>query len=173
MAYQNQFQSHFPAINQAMSTPPQVGTSGAGTGNVTSISRGIGFGSVGPDLSGLSADELQQIQSNMSRLTYSLPAGGYRFNDEPGGANSYYSKYGGSNPAANSLASSTYGFLGSLPTRTYGTAALENLYRSTGMTPAQGPSLNSMLGGQWGGPYQVQSSRFTSTPRSGGSIGWG
>ena len=123
------------------------------TGNPVARSVGTGFGSIGPDFSGLPASTIQGIMSDLGRLTYSLDAGGYRLNDANYTGN--LGAWHGSDPNANRLAASTYGAIGNLPTRTYGTLALERLYQTTGQKPAQGPSLTSRLGQPWQGPFTM------------------
>lgn len=125
---------------------------GTGSGRVSATSTGTGFGTLGPDLSGLPPDQLRSIMGNLGRLTYNLQGGGYRFNDV---------NYAGNLPgnftddAANRLASQTYGRLGSLPTRTYGSLALERLYQSSGIRPSQGPSLTQRLGQPYQGSWTM------------------
>lgn len=156
------YTSHFPAVNQQMSsglagtgTMINSGIKGAGTGAVGSTSTGVGFGTVAPDLSKANSFDINQFTTGLSKLTYSAPGGGYLFSKDAGNANSFYNKFGGSDPGANSLASQLYGWLGSLPTRTYGTAALEKFYNSGMSTPASGPSFNERLGKPWQGPFSI------------------
>jgi hypothetical protein len=116
------------------------------SGTVSANSQGTGFGRIGPDLSYADPNRLGQLQSAFQGISYNLAGSGYVFNNP----NHYI---GGipqgnySDPIANQAASQYYNYLGSLPTRSYGSAALEKLYQNSGQKPAQGPSFNSVLQG--------------------------
>jgi hypothetical protein len=127
----------------------------AAPGNVTatSISSGSPFGRT-PNLT---PEQAQQVAGLLSGLTYSVPAGGYLFNNEAQNANSYYNKFGaggGGDPAANALATKAYGITGNAPTIPGMTTALASLYANSGLKPTEGPSYNSILGGAGQGAYQ-------------------
>ncbi len=132
-------------------TSPPMMTMGTGTGNVSARSVGTGFGTTGPDLSYADPNTLARLQGPMSHLAYNLQGGGYVNTDLGhyiGGI-----PYQGSDPASNRAAGAYYNYLGTLPTRTYGSLALERLYQSGGAQPNSGPSLNSMFGRPYQGPY--------------------
>ena len=163
MAFNSYLLPNFSSTSPTTATPVGVGAPSSiapmmpmATGNPSAVSRGTGFGSIGPDFSGLPASTVQGIMSDLGRLTYSLDGGGYRFRD--GNYTGNLGAWHGSDPNANRLASQTYGEIGSLPTRNYGSLALERLYQTTGQRPAQGPSLTSRFGaagiqGGYQGPF--------------------
>lgn len=111
-----------------------------GTGNITATSTGTSPLSFGvPNLA--YADPATLGRLDISSLIYSPAAGGYLTKaDQTSG----FRPQGG-DPAANRLASSFYGYVGSLPTRPIGTPALNQLYTATGRQPTPGPSYNQQL----------------------------
>jgi hypothetical protein len=130
---------------------------GLPSGNPSARSFGVNpFGGGVPDLSKADPSVLKRL--DISDLTYSVPGGGYISSKDALNANSFYNKFGGSDQSANRRAAAYYAYLATLPTRPIGTPALNLL---GGGSP--GPPL-----GAWSGPFQVQPSRFTSTPLSGG-----
>ncbi len=137
------------------STPTATTPTGMGTGNVSAVSRGTGFGSIGPDLSYADPATLARLQKGMEGLIYrgiSQPGGGYRYGDtfQPGTQilqQHYIGQPPATDPNANRAAAAYYNYLGTLPTRNYGTLALQRLYQSTGTRPAPGATYNSMLQG--------------------------
>lgn len=132
-------------------TPPP---STSGSGNVTARSTGTtGMGGLAPDMS-LADPSIVSAFNNLG-LVYSASSGGYLSGPQAHNANSYYNKFGGSDPSANRAAANYYNYLGSLPTRSYGSMALEKLYQQTGQQAPRGPSFNSILQGGWTGPYSM------------------
>jgi hypothetical protein len=107
-------------------------------------------------MSNLPIDQQQGILKDIGRLTYNIGGGGYRFND---------ANYKGNLPAnfvdpnANQFAANLYGnTIGNLPTRNYGSLALERLYQSSGQRPTQLPSYNQRfqsagISGGYQGPF--------------------
>ncbi len=131
-------------------TSPPMMLMGTGTGNVSARSVGTGFGQVGPAGGPYPAPQ---------GYTYDLTRGGYITDWDANNANSAYNKYPkfnpGGDPNANRTVASYYSALGNLPTRTYGSLALERLYQSGGAQPNYGPSLNSMFGRPYQGPFAI------------------
>lgn len=149
-------------------TYPGVGSSG-GFGNynsglnsqnlnVTAGSRGVNnvTGQGIPDVRYADPNILRRL--DISDLVYNPSGGGYRVGLD---YSHYIGNYGG-NPnfvdaAATRRAAAYYNYIGSLPTRPSGTAALNQFYQSFGGGPTPGPSFNSILGGPHGylGPYPI------------------
>ncbi len=129
--------------------------SGLPSNNASAVSRGTGFGTIGPDLSYANPQTLARLQRAMSGSTYSFPAGGYVPSNAVNFTGSYYNMKVGVPNSWNQPALQYYNYLGSLPTRNYGTLALQRLYQSTGTRPAQGPSFNQIGGRPYQGPYPI------------------
>lgn len=152
--------------------PPPTGVNVRSTSFGTPGGTGFGVGPV-PDVSLLPPGERSRITDVLAGLAYTVPGGGYLMNPAdpqagnpnsyiakfgPLNANSYYMKYGGSDPAANRMAREVYNILGRLPT-IYGggTTALRMLGQQPGTPVRHGPSLEELLGTPYEGPWRITS----------------
>lgn len=151
MAFSYMLPNFYGNALSTATTPAPPSTSGSG--NVTATSTGTtGIGGLAPDMS-LADPSIVSAFNNLG-LVYSASAGGYIPGAQASNANSYYNKFGrggGGDPMSNLAASNYYNYLGSLPTRSYGSMALAKLYQQTGQQAPRGPSFNSILQG-----YQSQ-----------------
>jgi hypothetical protein len=101
----------------------------------------------------LTPEQQATLIKGLSNLTYSVPQGGYVFND-PRHPEGYARSLVGGDPAANRAAAALYGTVGAAPTAPNITGALQNLYARTGQSPTLGPSFNERLAGTGlEGPY--------------------
>lgn len=115
--------------------------------NVTAAATSTGTSPFGIGVPNLTPDELSKVTEGLSRLTYDLAGGGYKFTDVNyiGGMD-----FPGSDSRANQLAKSIYGIIGAAPTKPLGTRALNAL---PGYSPSAGPSYNEKLGQSYFGPF--------------------
>jgi hypothetical protein len=166
------------ASQQSAAAPPAqanplldttAGPAGTSSSSSSSSGSGPGLGGIAPYMTPQQAMEFQS-RFNPSDLVYSLPAGGY-ITQKDTDANSYYMKFGGSNPLANQRAREMYDYLGGLPTTHVGGSQALALLQGN-KEPEFGPSINEQIGSPWQGPWQIQPSKFSSTPLSGGGIAW-
>lgn len=141
------------------SPPPTSFFSAASPITAGGVSRGASpFGTLTPDLSKATPEQLKFIVDSLSNLTYSVPLGGYITRDQANDSNSafnrgYYNKTVLPPSGAQNAAKSVFDLIGSFPTRPIGTQALNAL---PGYSPRSGPSFNTQLGGSYGGPWATQ-----------------
>jgi hypothetical protein len=139
-----------PTNPSSLDTPPQSefgNPSASSGGGASPLGRGP---YIPPDQLQAWADRLMGLDA-----VYSIEGGGYRSAADANNANSYYSKFGGSDPRANQRVEDFYGDLGALPTAPNTTGALSQFNQQRGITPRLGPSINETLGHPWQGPWNI------------------
>lgn len=136
-----------PPVPSVPPTPSDVGATGTSIGSSPMGNMRI------PDLSSLSPEARAALVNKLESYTWSVPGGGYLTNAEAQNANSYYNKFGGSDPLANEAVGKIYSFIGSFPTTSGATAALQGLRQSGGAPTTHYPPLNQILGKPYGGPF--------------------